>query len=290
MLSSFELECPLCLEEYVNNDNSENAPKILPCGHTLCCRCIKQIKKKYNNQIICPIDRKKDNISFKEIPFNRLLYDLILKKQKINQQKKEFENQKYDYSLKIGMLGNNYVGKTSLLHCYQYNKPISDNNLGYTLSVDYFLKIINFNGKKIQIIVLDTVGQEKFNSITSRYLRDLHGCFIVYDVTDNDSFNSLDNWIQLYNDFNKYKKRIMVILGNKADKKERTIKSEEGKEFAIKRDLPYFETSSKTMQNLNGAFEKMIKMILDSENENNLERSRSEFGLKYNRQNKGCCI
>ena len=133
--------------------------------------------------------------------------------------------------------------------------------------------------KKIKILIWDTAGQERFNSITSGYLRGLHGCFIVYDVSDSNSFESLDNWIQFYKDFNKYKKRIMIILGNKVDIKDREVKSEEGIEFAKDRNLPYFETSSITMQNINEAFEKMAKMVLESQNENNLKRSVSKTKL-----------
>ena len=58
----------------------------------------------------------------------------------------------------------------------------------------------------------------------------------------------------------------MIILGNKVDIKERVIKSEEGIKFAKDRDLPYYETSSLTMQNINKAFENMIKMVLESQN------------------------
>ena len=150
--------------------------------------------------------------------------------------------------------------------------------------MDYYFRIININGKKVKVLIWDTAGQERFNSITSGYLGGLHGCFIVYDVTDNYSFESLDTWIQFYNDFNHYKKRIMIILGNKVDIKEkRVIKSEEGKKFAKDRDLPYFETSSLTLQNINEAFESMIRMILESQNENNLKRSVSK--IKLNKDN-----
>ena len=85
----------------------------------------------------------------------------------------------------------------------------------------------------------------------------------------------------------------MIILGNKVDIKERVIKSQEAKEFAKEKNLPYFETSSMTMQNINEAFESMVKMILESGNENYLKRSESKFELKnYNQikiRKKGCC-
>jgi len=283
------LECPLCLEEYVKNDKSEKAPKVLPCGHTFCCECIKKLLKKYNNQIICPIDRIKVNEAYERIPFNRLIFDLIYKRQP----KIKFENKKIDYLLKIGMIGNDSVGKTSLSKCYEKNEPLPYNNFyPFTPGVDILSKIIIFNRKKISVQIWDTAGQEIFNSITSGHLRGLHGCFIVYDVTNKESFERLDNWIQFYKDFNQYKKRIMIILGNKVDIKERVIKSLEAKEFAKEKNLPYFETSSMTMQNINEAFESMAKMILESENENYLKRSESKFELKNHNQikiRKGCC-
>jgi small GTP-binding protein len=295
------LKCPSCNEDYVDNDKSEKAPKVLSCGHTFCCKCIKQKLVKVNNQIICSFDMKKDNRAFEEIPFNRTIYDLILEKQQKSVKKQNKINEKCDLVLNIGMIGSQSAGKTSLSMCYQDGKPLSDINFYEpTVGLDYFSRIINFDGKKIKILIWDTTGQERFNSITSGYLRGLHGCFIVYDVTDNNSFESLDNWIQFYKDFNQYKKRIMIILGNKIDIKERSIKSEEGMKFAKDKDLPYFETSSITMQNINEAFEKMAKMILESQNENNLKRSVSKTKLKKdkhknkkeeekNKSSGGCC-
>ena len=295
------LECSICLEEFGDNDKSEKAPKVLSCGHTFCCKCIKQKMKKDNNQIICSVDRIKDKRKFEEIPFNRTIYDLILEKQQKSVKKQNKINEKCDLVLNIGMIGSQCAGKTSLSKCYQDGKPLSDiNSYKPTVGLDYFYRIINVDGKKIKILIWDTTGQERFNSITSGYLRGLHGCFIVYDVTDNNSFESLDNWIQFYKDFNQYKKRIMIILGNKIDIKERVIKSEEGIKFAKDKELPYFETSSMTMKNINEAFEKMAKMILESQNENNLKRSVSKTKLKKEKHKKekeeeknkssgGCC-
>ena len=196
------LECYICLEEYGKNDNSEKAPKILSCGHTICCKCIKQKMKKDNGQIICPFDMKKDNRIFEEIPFNRIIYDIILESKSIKRQVESKE--KFDLSLKIGMIGNSYTGKTSILNCYQDNRPSLKNDFYLpTLYCEFYKRIINVNGKKIKTLVYDTNGAERFNSITSGYLRNLHGCFIVFDTTNFSSFQDLDNWIKLYRDYNK---------------------------------------------------------------------------------------
>ena len=98
----------------------------------------KKIMKKDNNQIICPIDKKKNNGTFEEISINRLIYELIFE----NQRKLNFENKKVDYFFRIGMIGNNYVGKSSLSKCYQDNKPLSKIDFMRNNFYDHFFKII----------------------------------------------------------------------------------------------------------------------------------------------------
>ena len=164
-------------------------------------------------------------------PFNRIIYDMILKENEQKNKNKVLKNiEAYDISLSIGMIGIQSAGKTSLSKCYQDNKPLE--KLEYyvpTISLDFFNRNVNINGKNIKVQIWDTAGQERFNSITQGYLRGLHGCFIIFDVTDRGSYNRLDMWIQFYNDFNQYKERIMIILGNKIDKEDRVVSYKEAK-------------------------------------------------------------
>jgi hypothetical protein len=163
------LECSICLEEFGDNDKSEKAPKVLSCGHTFCCKCIKQKLVKANNQIICSFDMKKDNRAFEEIPFNRAIYDLVEEKKQKNIKIQVKNDEKYDILFNIGMIGCQSAGKTSLSKCYQDNKPLPIIPYEPTILLDHYSRIININGKKAKVLIWDTAGLERFNSIA-----DLH--------------------------------------------------------------------------------------------------------------------
>ena len=279
------LFCSCCKEEYGDNDDSEYAPKVLSCGHTFCCKCIKE-KMNQNNEIICSVDGEKDERPFEKIPFNKVIFDIILKEREQKNIIYEKPKEKSDLTYNIGMIGNANVGKTTLSKCYQDNKPCEEEKDPYitTVSLDFFNRIINKYGKRINIQIWDTAGQERFNSLTSGYLRGLHGCFIVFDVTDRYSFENLNSWIQFYNNFNNRDEKILFILGNKIDKKNRTVSFEEGNDFARSQELPYFETSAITMKNINEAFDKMINYILETQKEKEEMSFKKPLKKKMNKK------
>ena len=251
-------------------------------------------------KIICSIDGTKDERPFDKIPINRLVYDIMLKEKAQNNSKNNIieikEEEKYDLTLNIGLIGNIFTGKTTISKCYQTNKPCPDEKKYLaTVPLDYFHKKINKNGLNIFLRIWDTTGQEKYNSIASGYLKGLHGCFIVFDVTNRLSFDKLNMWIQLYEDFNQYKERIMIVLGNKIDKKRREVNKLEGFNYANNRGLAYFGTSAKKMTNVNEAFDEMINMILLSQDndinkdEIKLESNKSKKKHKKKDKNMKCC-
>ena len=153
------------------------------------------------------------------------------------------------------------------------------------MSLDFFHKNIILNGKNIRVQIFDTNGTERFNSMTCNYLRKLHGCFIIFDITDNESFNDVNRCIQLYKDYNEFDKKIMIILGNKNDLKERKITFKKAQNLADNFNLIYLEASAKNITTINEAFNIMIEEILKSEeyktklNKNNSQKL-SELKLK----------
>ena len=119
--------------------------------------------------------------------------------------------QEYDYLFKLLLIGNSSVGKSSLL--FRFCENVWDDNFVPTIGVDFKLKTLEVNGKKVKLQIWDTAGQERFKNITSSYYRGGNGVLVVYDITDRESFENLTSWlIEIEKNANKnvYK----LLIGN----------------------------------------------------------------------------
>ena len=121
---------------------------------------------------------------------------------------------------------------------------------------------MQLNGKNVKLQIWDTVGQERFKNITASYYRGGNGILVVYDITDRESFNNLNSWlIEIEKSANKnvYK----ILIGNKCDLEEkRAVTYQEGKDFADSNGMKFIETSAKTCQQVNEAFETLTQEII----------------------------
>ena len=273
--------CDICMEEYDDNDKSEKCPRILLCGHSFCTTCLKKIKLK-NKNIICPTCREIDIREINKITINRAIYDLIWeKKQKINnnfidnnditnnniihkENKILTSDYKTDFLLKIALIGDASTGKTSLSSCF-INGPLKNEvNYQITVGLDFFTKIIECGNYLIKLQLWDTAGQERYQSLTSGYLKGVHGCIIVFDVTKRYTFEKIKSWINLFSEFNNYNKNI-IIVGNKIDKNNRVISKNEAQNFCFQNNLSYFETSAITGENVFNSFQFLANLIIKSD-------------------------
>ena len=273
--------CDICMEEYDDNDKSEKCPRILLCGHSFCTTCLKKIKLK-NKNIICPTCREIDIREINKITINRVIYDLIWeKKQKINnnfidnnditnnniihkENKILTSDYKTDFLLKIALIGDASTGKTSLSSCF-INGPLKNEvNYQITVGLDFFTKIIECGNYLIKLQLWDTAGQERYQSLTSGYLKGVHGCIIVFDVTKRYTFEKIKSWINLFSEFNNYNKNI-IIVGNKIDKNNRVISKNEAQNFCFQNNLSYFETSAITGENVFNSFQFLANLIIKSD-------------------------
>ena len=103
----------------------------------------------------------------------------------------------------------------------------------------------------IKLQIWDTAGQERFRTITKTYYKGAHGIILTYDVTDQNSFKNIRNWIKQI-EANAQTNVKKVLVGNKCDKPDRVVTGEEGKKLAD--DYSFFETSAKINQNVDEVF------------------------------------
>ena len=163
---------------------------------------------------------------------------------------------------KVVLLGESGVGKTCIISRYVNNTY--DKKSETTNGASYASKVIDFEEyqKSLRFDIWDTAGQERFKNITASYYRGGNGILVVYDITDRESFNNLNSWlIEIEKSANKnvYK----ILIGNKCDLEEkRAVTYQEGKDFADSNGMKFIETSAKTCQQVNEAFETLTQEII----------------------------
>ena len=162
--------------------------------------------------------------------------------------------------LKLLLLGDSSVGKTSILLKYISNK--FDESSISTVGVDYMDKIIDYNKFKIKLQIWDTSGEEKFRTITKNFYRNADGLLVVFDLTKKESYDHIKSWINEAKENNDKLKTILI--GNKLDlKDERIVAIDVAKQFAEKNNLKYIETSAKDGTNINELFQAIIDLLFD---------------------------
>ena len=117
--------------------------------------------------------------------------------------------------------------------------------------------------------IWDAAGQERFRNIISSYLRGSNGIFLIYDITNRDSFEILENWL-IEIEKNASQNVLKILIGNKSDfVYDREIKIEEGQAFANRKGMKFIETSDKLNANVNEAFETLAKLMMEFSGEKN---------------------
>eukprot|EP00747_Dinoflagellata_sp_TGD_P184176 gnl/TRDRNA2_/TRDRNA2_39577_c0_seq1.p2 gnl/TRDRNA2_/TRDRNA2_39577_c0~~gnl/TRDRNA2_/TRDRNA2_39577_c0_seq1.p2 ORF type:complete len:204 (+),score=50.08 gnl/TRDRNA2_/TRDRNA2_39577_c0_seq1:104-715(+) len=166
----------------------------------------------------------------------------------------------WDHLIKLLLLGDSAVGKSSLL--MRFCEQRFDTNFVLTIGVDFKWKQVERNGKKLKLQVWDTAGQERFRTITPAYYRAAMGVVITYDITDRASFQHVEYWMeQLDQHGDEGVQRILV--GNKQDLEDcRKVTVEEGEALAKRFNMPFFETSAKTGVGVDEGFLKIADQVV----------------------------
>ena len=200
-----------------------------------------------------------------------------------------------EITLKILLVGDSSVGKTTLLLKYVEGK-FSDSHIT-TIGVEYKDKEITVDNRKINLQIWDTSGQERYRSITKNFYRNADGILFIFDVTNEESFNQLKDWLTSSEVCDKDFKKL--IVGNKIDLKEkRVVNKEKMENFAEKKELKCFETSAKDNTNVNEVFEEMAKLILSNKTDEQIKEEfcrhnsasyLSKYSQREDTEKKKCC-
>jgi small GTP-binding protein len=221
----------------------------------------------------------------------------------------------YEYLLKLLIIGDSAVGKSSLLS--QFSDARFSSAYISTIGVDFKIRTVQWNGKRVKVQMWDTAGQERFRSITASYYRSAHGVLLVFDLTCSQSFSNIKNWLQEVELYADPQVRCLLI-GNKQDLAEqRQVSYKEVADFvdaeALRkspqtyaksspqthtkspqtyefhqfpqtidnnsRKMRYLETSAKSATNVHEAFLSLVDEILQTRASLTDDKSRCRDGV-----------
>jgi len=200
--------------------------------------------------------------------------------------------------LKVIILGDSGVGKTSLMNQY-VNKKFTANYKA-TIGADFLTKDIVIDGHQVTMQIWDTAGQERFQSLGVAFYRGADCCVLVYDITQAPSFKSLDSWRDEFliqaspRDPANFP---FVLVGNKLDNEaSRAVSTKRAQQWCEnKNNIPHFEVSAKESINVEDAFQKIARAALERDSEMqdfpefpdqiHLNQSRNQ----QDRSRGGCC-
>ena len=198
--------------------------------------------------------------------------------------------------LKVIILGDSGVGKTSLMHRYVNDKYSQQYKA--TIGADFLTKEVTVDGDKVATMqVWDTAGQERFQSLGVAFYRGADCCVLVYDVTDASSFENIKSWrdeFLVHANVNSPETFPFVILGNKIDAEEsKKIVSEKSAQELAKSlgDIPLFLTSAKNAINVDTAFEEIARSALQ-QNQADTEAFEDDYNdainIRLDGENNSC--
>lgn len=195
----------------------------------------------------------------------------------------------YDHLFKLVLIGDSGVGKSCLLLRFADN-AFTDSYIS-TIGVDFRFRTVKVEGNTVKLQIWDTAGQERFRTITSAYYRGADGIIMVYDVTCQNSFNHVADWLTEVNRFASAG-TCKLLVGNKSDKEDRTVSSEDARAYAEKLKIPFLETSAKNAENVETAFLTMAAELIkirQAQGDNVGPNTATKLTDRKRQRGKACC-
>ncbi|XP_013103540.1 ras-related protein Rab-35 isoform X1 [Stomoxys calcitrans] len=197
----------------------------------------------------------------------------------------------FDHLFKLLIIGDSGVGKTSLL--LRFSDDAFNGCHITTIGVDFKIRTLVIDEKRVKVQIWDTAGQERFRTITSTYYRGTHGVIVVYDVTDGGSFKNVRRWLdEIQNNCGVLN---VILVGNKNDDPEKkVVATDDARRFAESCDIELFETSAKDNIGVNEMFHSITRQVLrDKIQTDKQEDEQKKATIKLIKSNKSkkrkCC-
>ncbi|XP_056619043.1 ras-related protein Rab-25b [Triplophysa dalaica] len=165
----------------------------------------------------------------------------------------------YNFVFKVVLIGESGVGKSNLLSRFTKNEFNHDSRT--TIGVEFSTRTLQLNGLTIKAQIWDTAGLERYRAITSAYYRGAVGALLVYDISRHLTYESAERWLkELYDHADPH--IVVMLVGNKTDlSAERSVPTEDAKDFAEKNGLLFMETSALESTNVEAAFNTVLTEI-----------------------------
>jgi small GTP-binding protein len=196
--------------------------------------------------------------------------------------------------VKLILVGDSGVGKTHFLSRFvndQFN-PESKTTIG----VEFATKRFRVGDKSIKAQIWDTAGQERYRSVTTSYYKGAAGALLLYDTTSSQTFASVPRWVEETR-AHAEPSILIVLIGNKIDQTEaRSVSTTEGKNYAERNQLLFFEASAKDATNVEAAFMELVTEIVEGNANVKLaqlkeasEAREVKLGAAVSEEKNGCC-
>lgn len=194
---------------------------------------------------------------------------------------------------KLVFLGEQSVGKTSLITRFMYDS--FDNTYQATIGIDFLSKTMYLEDRTVRLQLWDTAGQERFRSLIPSYIRDSSVAVVVYDITNVNSFQQTNKWIDDVR-AERGSDVIIMLVGNKTDLAEkRQVATESGEAKSKELNVMFIETSAKAGHNVKQLFRRVASALPGMENAPDKKEDLIEVKLQdqdpqdKNQQESGGC-
>lgn len=178
----------------------------------------------------------------------------------------------YDYLIKLLVLGDSGVGKTTFLYRYTDGKFAEE--FISTVGIDFREKRVVYHaknpdgtkqnrGQRVHLQLWDTAGQERFRSLTTAFFRDAMGFLLMFDLSHEESFVNVRSWLSQLHTHAYCEDPTIILIGNKSDLEERQVEEKAARDLADTLGIKYFETSAKTGENVAEAVEALLDQVME---------------------------